>query len=401
MTLAGDPKAALLRRAGEVFTGRFDAAPDVVAFAPGRVEILGNHTDYNGGWIISVALDLGVAAAAARPMGESGGGAGIAVYSETLDSERTLSLSDARRAGDWSDYVKGVLLELGRRGPPSGALRMALASDLPVGSGVSSSAALEVAVASAAIAATGQAPPDRLEFARLCQRAEADFVGVPCGILDQFSSIFGVAGGFLFLDCATHEHAEITCAPSCPSVLVADTGVRHELVDGRYADLRASCERAATRLGVALGRPIRFLRDVSVEELERHAEAIDPRDRARAEHVVLENERVLEGRRALESGNLTLLGELMLESHASSRDLLGNSCEELDLLVDTARDLPGVLGAKLSGGGFGGATVTLVDPTRADATRERLVETFARRFGREPRILESAPGEGGRVYSWA
>jgi galactokinase len=380
--------------AAGVYRSWFDAEPQVVSFAPGRVEILGNHTDYNGGFVMSVGLDLGIAIAAGR----AAAGGRCQVFSATLNAESFFDLGklERRERRRWVDYPMGVLRELARSGVPLEAVRMAVASDLPLGAGISSSAAFELATAEAAYGLFGGRPADRMEEPLLCQRAEVEYVGMPCGLLDQFSSTFARAGSALFLDCATREWAALPLGRAV-SLVLADTRVKHALVDGKYAELRASCERAAKRLGELLQKPVRFLRDVSLRELERVGDRLEAEDRPRAAHVVAENDRVLRGKALLEAGCFEALGALMLESHRSSSDLFGNSCPELDLLVEEASKLPGFLGGKLSGGGFGGCTVNLVEPEEAAGFAARLAERYRSRTGAEPRMIQAGIGDGARV----
>jgi galactokinase len=388
----------LTRKAIDLHARAFGEPPEVVAFAPGRVEVLGNHTDYNGGYVLSVALDLGVAVAAGRNQAHPGE---VEVRSEAFGETVSFPLERIRREdGSWSNYVRGVLLELSRAGVPLQGVRLLVASNLPIGAGVSSSAALELATAEAAHGLFGGRPGDCMETARLCQRAEADFVGVPCGLLDQFSAAFGRKDHALFLDCDTLRHAVEPLGRDDIQVVLADSGEKHALVDGQYAALRRSCERAVERLREALpGRspPIRFLRDVGLEDLLAHIDGLEPEDRPRAEHVVRENARVLRGLAAIRARHPDEIRRLMLESHASSRDLLGNSTPALDFLVEAASGLPGFLGGKLTGGGFGGSTVNLVERPRAAAFAGALAARFEERFGRRPRMIHAGIGEGSRI----
>ena len=235
-----------------------------------------------------------------------------------------------------------------------------------------------------------------MEEALLCQRAETSFVGVPCGLLDQFSSLFGKQDHALFLDCATLRHSQVPLGRSDLRIVLADSGEKHALVDGQYAALRESCERAREAFSKVLPHEVRFLRDVNAAELAVHGESLEPGDRPRAEHVIRENERVLRGLAAIKSKLYSELMRLMLESHASSRDLFGNSTAALDLLVESAATLPGFVGAKLTGGGFGGSTVNIVE---ASAERDFIAELsrrFAERLGREPKIISCGIGDGAR-----
>lgn len=392
------PDRKLLSRSIAVFEKAYGHRPTCQSSAPGRVELLGNHTDYNGGYVLSVALELGVCVCAAPLAGEDR----VELWSEEYGEKVSFDLdSISRIEGCWSNYPRGVVLELLRAGVPVRGTRMSVSATLPAGAGVSSSAALELATAEALHELYGGRPEDRMEEAKLCQRAEASFVGMPCGLLDQFSSAFGKPGCFLFLDCDTLEHEQVEGPGPEPQIVVADSGVKHALVDGKYASLRASCQRAARRLGELLGRPVRFLRDVSPPELAGLARQLAPEDRPRAEHVVNENQRVLEGIRAIRTGDYAGFGARMFASHASSRDLFGNSTAELDFLVAAAAEMPGCLGAKLTGGGFGGSTVNLVEEGCEEEFRRTLAAAYRSRIGRELRTFVSGIGGGATAWTLA
>jgi galactokinase len=383
-------------RARRVYRELFDSEPVATAWAPGRLEILGNHTDYNDGYIISVALDVGIAAAIAREQYSSNI---LTIVSEELDHAVARSMTNPKPILDsWANYPAGVLREIARLGIALPSLRIAYASTLPIGAGLSSSAALELATAEATFALVGGRPSDSMAVARLCQRAEVEFVGVPCGILDQFSSLFGAEGHALFLDCRSLEFERVPFATESEDIhlIVVDSGVRHALVDGQYKALRGYCERAAARSAEILGRPVPKLRDLSIAELETCLPALDPDEARRAEHVVRENDRVLLGRAALRAGDIDELGRLMVASHASSRDLFGNSCPELDAIIEDAARIPGFVGGKLSGGGFGGSAVLVVrgNPRRFAGG---IVKEFRSRFGRKPGIWITHPGPGARA----
>ena len=385
----------LAERAVENYRENFDSSPEVLSQAPGRLEILGNHTDYNNGYILSIALDLSVVIAAGQ---EETSPRRLAAWSSGLNERVEAGLEEIRPAGDsWINYPLGVLREIRRSGIRLPSINLAIESSLPVGAGVSSSAALELATAEAAYGMLGGRPTTPLEQAQLCQRAENDFVGVPCGILDQFSSLFGLRDHVLFLDCDTLDYDRIALPGSEIAVVIADSGVQHELVDGKYARLRSHCRRATQKIGELLGREISSLRQVSLDEFLGCSEQIDEEDRRRAEHVIRENGRVLEGVEALRRGDPGRLGELMLQSHSSSRDLFGNSCDELDFLIESATGLPGFIGGKLSGGGFGGATVNLVEQNAAVEFQQRLAEACSNRLAAPARTFLTKIGDGARL----
>jgi galactokinase len=322
------------------------------AFAPGRVEILGNHTDYNGGVVLSAALQLGVTATGDRlPDGR------IELSSEGLDGvekiDRRLGL---HRSEQWIDYPLGVAEMLARAGAEAGGFFIHFSSTLPSGAGLSSSAALEVATA-ALLLKIYPHPLSRLEVAKLCRRAENEFVGVNCGLLDQASSVFGRRDHLVHLDCRA-EWVETIPLPPHLGFLVINSGVKHALVGGEYNERREQCFEAARLMGIDT------LRDASPAQLE----AADLPDlvKRRARHVVGENDRVFQAIEALKCGDADRLGALMTASHRSSMENFENSTPELDLLVNLAIQKTGCLGARLTGGGFGGAIVALVEMQDAD-----------------------------------
>ena len=329
---------------------------------------------------------------------EEGSPRRLAAWSSCFNERVEAGLEEILPAEDsWINYPLGVLREIRESGIRLPSINLAVESSLPVGAGVSSSAALELATAEAAYGMLGGRPATPLEQAQLCQRAENDFVGVPCGILDQFSSLFGLRDHVLFLDCDTLDYDRIPLPGSEVAVVIADSGVQHELVDGKYAGLRSHCRRATQKISELLGREISSLRQVSLEEFIDCSEYIEEEDRRRAEHVIRENSRVLAGVEALRRGDPGKLGELMLQSHSSSRDLFGNSCAELDFLVDSAAELPGFIGGKLSGGGFGGATVNLVEQNAAVEFQQRLAESCRNRLKAPVRTFLTTIGDGARL----
>lgn len=385
----------LAEQARKNYREQFHSDPEVLASAPGRLELLGNHTDYNNGFILSVALELGVVLAAGRDEASPPRlSAWSAEFNERIDADLEEPMP---RAGAWINYPLGVLRELSLTGARLPSLNLAVESSLPAGAGVSSSAALELATAEAAYGILGGRPEDSMEVAKLCRRAENDFVGVPCGLLDQFSAVFGERDHVLFLDCRNLEYDRLPLPGSRVALVIADSGVKHKLVDGQYSRLRRHCQDAASQLGDALGRPVPSLREATLQELLDCRDRIEPGDLRRAEHVLRENDRVLAGIEALRNGDIGLFGELMVQSHASSRDLFGNSCDELDFLVKAASTLPGFIGGKLSGGGFGGATVNLVEENSASEFQSRLASQWSERFLKPLRIFETKIGGGARL----
>ena len=372
----------------DAFRRRYRCEPVIRARAPGRVELLGNHTDYNEGYVLSAAIDRAIEAAAApAPDGR------FHLASEQFGAARPFFPDGVARAPAeaWADYVKGVLLQLSARGVRVPPFQSTCVSDLPVAAGLSSSAAMEMSHALAALKLAGATLP-RLEIAKAGQAAENEFVGVKCGILDQISSLFGREDHGVFIDCRTLDVENVPLAGGA-GIVVVNTGVKHTLVESEYNVRRAQCEQAAAFFRRE-NPGVRALRDVRPEWIEANVKGLDPVALRRARHVVLENRRVVEGARAAREGDLARLGELMFASHESSRDLFENSCPELDLLVELARGTDGVYGAKLSGGGFGGCTVTLVELDAAAWVAERLAGEYTHVTHSEPERIVCRIADG-------
>ncbi len=376
-------------RAIRIFRERFGGEPEAVAFAPGRLEILGNHTDYNEGLILLCAVEQGIAAAGrARADGK------VRIHSEALGqtAEFDAGLPYPEGQPSFGRYCYGVLRALKRRGVPASGFDAALASDLAPESGLSSSAALMAACARLILALRPFDIPD-LDLARACQEAENLHAGVPCGILDPVGSLFGADGMLLRLDARTLEITRIPW-PAGLSLAILDGGVPRALGDGRFARRRLECEEAARRLSEALRRHIPALRDVTTEDVERADRALPEPLGRRARHITGENERVEAAGSALAKGDAAAFGRLLTESHESSRRLFENSHPILDDLVRIACGIPGVLGARLSGGGFGGMALAVARTEAMPELRARLPEAFRAIHGRPAAILETRPAGG-------
>ena len=350
------------------------------ARSPGRVNLIGEHTDYNGGLVLPVAISLETRVAL-RLRGDG------RVHGSSRERGVAQAELAAPRAGDWLDYPRGVARVLADAGRiPRTGFDLRVETDLPEGAGLSSSAALEAATALALLGAHGVdvSAADRPQLALLCQRAEAEFVGVPCGVMDQFAVLCGRPGSALRLDCARLE-ARAVALPAALALLIFDTGVERSLRSGAYAERRAECERARAQAEAALGRTLGSLSDLHVAELGALARALDPVALRRARHVVTENQRVADFEAALARGELAAAGAALFAGHASLRDDFEVTCAESDALVADARELPGCLGARMTGAGFGGCTVQLVRAEDAERFAEALAERFRKRFGRTPR----------------
>lgn len=349
------------------------------AFAPGRVEILGNHTDYNDGLVLSAALPQGVTVHGCKEAGQS-----IRLSSEVSAEPKELLTGNPRPQGDWTDYVVGVWAQLREAGCPVGAFSAQYASNLPMGAGLSSSAAIEVATAVLLSRLFDFTLPP-LEIARLCRRAENLFVGVNCGLLDQATSVFGKKDHVMLLDCRA-ESVSYFPFPSRGALLVVHSEVKHELTGGEYNERRESCLAAARALGVPA------LRDATSAMVK--AAGLEKMTEKRALHVTGEIERVTAALSMLEHGDIAAFGRLMTESHQSSRQNFENSTPELDLLVEIATALPGVYGARLTGGGFGGAIIALVERDRITELSEKIAAEYRQKTGLTPRTIPVEPADG-------
>lgn len=339
----------------------------IVVRAPGRINLIGEHTDYNDGFVMPAAIGFYTWIAAEKRTDRS-----IEAYSEHFKEKVQLSLDDLSggATGHWSDFVRGVAAVLSRAGNTLTGANLVIAGDIPLGSGMSSSASLEVATALALIQLSNIAVP-QLELAKLCQKAEHEYVGTKCGIMDQFAAASGVVGQAIMLDCRSLESQALSI-PAQLSVVICNSMVRHQLTSGEYNRRRLECESAVTALQREM-TGVTALRDVSIEDLERYKQILPEQLFRRCRHVILENQRVLAATEALRSESAEQFGQLMFSSHASLRDDYEVSCKELDLLVDLASSGAGVYGARMMGGGFGGCTVNLVhsDHTAAFAAYVR------------------------------
>ena len=368
------------------FAERFGREPEGVWFAPGRVNLMGGP-DYNEVFVLPFALGAGVCAAASRRSDRR-----IALTSRQAGDEPVLLDIDTLEPGSaagWAAYPAGVAWALRQAGYLADGADVAIDADLPAGAGLSSSAALECSVA-LALTELHQRPVPRRELAALARRAENDFAGVPCGIMDQMAALLGRAGHALLLDCRTGNQAAVPLDPAAAglSLLVIDTRARHALADGRYAARRQACEQAASLLGV------RSLRDVTGDP-RALARLIEPSLRRLAGHVVAENRRVLRAAELLRAGDQPAIGELLTASHRSLRDEFRVSWPQADAAVEAAIDA-GAAGARMTGGGFGGSVVALLESERAGPIRHAITRSFTRHGWPAPRYLDAIPSDGAR-----
>lgn len=351
--------------------------------APGRVNVIGEHTDYSLGFVMPMALDLATYVGTAPSKDGK-----LRIYSEQhretreWDAERVRELE---KAGHWSDYPAGVARELVKAGFPIEPANLYIRSTVPEGSGLSSSAALEVSTALALLNGRELQP---LELARLCQRAEVQFVGMPCGIMDQYVSVFGRAHAAVEIDCRSLQHHYVEL-PEGVSFVAVNSMVKHALGASAYRERVQECAAAVEKIRQRY-HSVESLRDVTIEQLESVEKLLPPVIARRARHVVTENGRV----NRFDEANLWHKGELLVASHRSLQHDYEVSCAELDFLVDTAIDIEGVYGSRMTGGGFGGCTVTMLRQDAAAAFREQITRAYEKRFQVTPKVFECRPSAG-------
>ncbi|MCF7849665.1 MAG: galactokinase [Kiritimatiellales bacterium] len=383
----------LIEETKQIHRQQFGKDPDVVAYAPGRIEVLGNHTDYNEGTVLSAAINMGHCFCISKSDKP-----GIRLMAIDVDAVAEFDLDTPGKVEGygWANYSKGVMTYLREKGIDVGHVDCSFLGTIPMGAGLSSSAALEVATAYAVLALTGR-EMDRKEIAKVCQRAEHEYAGVMCGLLDQFSSIYGVEHGLIHSDFRTLEVSNVSL-PDGVVFLMVNSKVKHSLVDSEYNERRERCEQAAREFAALLDHPVTALRDVSWDEFVAHRDEIDPAAAKRACHVVGEIMRVEKSMELLSDDGLAEFGQFLFDSHDTSRYEFENSCEELDVIVDAAKEA-GALGARLSGGGFGGSVVVLIRNEQVDAMKAAIRSAYKRRCNIDPDIAVVIPSAGACVVS--
>ena len=390
MNMHTQPLQKLLQQ----FQTSFQSSPTVKVFAPGRVEVLGNHTDYNEGFVLSAAIDSGIYFAIAPVQGNT-----CKLVSADFGAEVSFPADHPEAIADapWAAYSMGVHEGLLAHMPQPLAWQAVFSGTVPRGSGLSSSAAISMATARA-ICAIANINPAPLEIAKIGQMAEHRFAGVRCGLLDQLSSLCGKAGHLLEIDFRTFA---VTPRPldANASLLLVNSGTTHTLGDGVYNERRGDCEAAAQAFAKQLSHPVTALRDVSMQEWIEHHEKLPERQARRAAHVIGENARVQEAANALLQGDIAHFGFLMFESHHSSIVNFENSCPALDAIVETARHTEGVLGARLSGGGFGGSAILLIQTDLADAICTTLDTELERILGYKCALQLVHPADGAHILA--
>ena len=377
-------------RTTELFTRCFGHSPRWVVAAPGRVNLIGEHTDYNEGFALPMAIDRHIVIAA-----DSNTSREVTLHSETTGETASFGVHPKVERGEpgWSNYVRGVIAGFQKLKKKVPGFDAVIESTLPYGGGLASSAALEVATATLLEAITGQTL-DPIAKALLCQRAEHDFAGVPCGIMDQFTSILARENHALLLDCRSRTTTPVGMTNPEVTVLIINTNIRHKLAESEYAKRRSQCEAAARALKVAA------LRDATPEALDRARKRMEPVVFRRARHVITENERTVQMAKAIQASDWPAVGEAMYASHASLRDDYEVSCPDLDTVVEVAQAMgaaAGVIGCRMTGGGFGGCAVSLVKTDQVPRITRALDAAYEKKTGRQTTIFSSRPAAGARM----
>ncbi len=376
----------------ERYRNLYGSDPDVVTTAPGRVNLIGEHTDYNDGFVLPIAIDRTIIVACGKRADRT-----IACHSVDLQSSYSASLEslEYNQKHLWTNYPVGVAWAFLDTNHPLGGMNLCIRGTIPIGAGLSSSGALEIACAGAYASVNGLAIPP-IDLITIARMAETKFVGVQCGIMDQFVSMMGKKDHALFLDCRTLEYHHVPF-PRGVRLIVGDTGLRRELARSAYNQREAECDDAVRHLSASFA-DVKSLRDISTDQFQSVEAKLPALLRKRARHVITENQRVLKTIDAMKKNDLKLIGLLMTESHRSLRDNFEVSCEELDAFVYVANGTSGVFGARMTGAGFGGSGICIVEDTMVDDLVDHLRVEYPRLTGRSLTVYLSSPDDGAAVY---
>ena len=372
------------------FEATYGKKPQVVSYAPGRIEVLGNHTDYNEGYVFSTAINYGTFfAIVPNDLGVNRVTAGDLMHTVTFPLEGAKPVTE----DTWANYVIGTVAGLAKIKPQTAGFDGMFLGNVPMGFGLSSSAALEMCTAKAVCGLYG-IEADNVTLAKVGQAAEHDYAGCSCGLLDQISSLCGAYGKLVKTDFRTLKVETVDMGPDV-CFLMCNPHAKHALVDGQYNSRRKACEEAAAYFAKVLSHPVRALRDVSMAEWEAYNNGLDEVVAKRAAHPIGEDERVLKGAKLLAAGDLAAFGQLLFDSHESSRVMFENSCKELDDVVEITKSVSGVLGARLSGGGFGGSVVVMVNARDAETAAQAIASAYAKKTGGAPcEVSRIQPSQG-------
>jgi galactokinase len=374
----------------DTYKQQFDHTPDLIVSAPGRVNLIGEHTDYNDGFVLPMAIDRKICIGGALRDDEH-----VCVYSLNLQEKVEFSIASLKKEEKWTDYIQGVINEFLKSGEQIRGFNGVLYGNVPLGSGLSSSAAIEVATAFF-LAHLNDIDISPEEMAKLCQRAENRFVGMNCGIMDQFISRLGQQGHALYLDCRDLCYQLIPFDIEGYVVAICNSNVKHKLVDSAYNERRAQCEEGVRLLQPKLGN-IKALRDVSSEQLDTYKSLLPPIVYQRCKHVITEDERVKEAVSVLQRSDIIAFGTLLNQSHESLRVDYEVSCPEIDTLVEIAQQVNGTAGSRITGGGFGGCTISIVQKSILEEFKATILEEYTKRTGITAEIYVSKAEDGVRV----
>ncbi len=374
------------------FQRHFGGKAEVVVRSPGRVELIGNHTDYNDGFVLPMAIDRQCVMTARRRADRK-----VRIYSELFKEEVEFPLESELKPGKpaWANYGKGVAALLLKAGKKLVGMDIYVTCDIPSGGGLSSSAALEVGYGKTLLAGSGE-ELDPVELALLCQLAEHTYAGAPCGIMDQFICALGRKAHALLLDCRTRKYELVPVPFQHASILIADTKVKHDLGSSGYPLRRKQCFEVVDIIKKELPK-VTHLRDIDMKTLERFKDKIDELHFARARHILSENDRVIQMVEGFKKNDLKLAGRMMSKSHNSSRDDYDVSCEELNYMVQEVGGYEGVYGSRMSGGGFGGCIVALVENEYAGQIEKKLSAAYLKKYGKEPGIFFTGAAGGAEI----
>ncbi|MFW6006835.1 MAG: galactokinase [Halanaerobiales bacterium] len=361
--------------------------------APGRVNLIGEHTDYNDGFVLPMAIEKNITMVAQLRDDKK-----VVAYDVNFEPEMSFDLDNIKKAEEntWINYLMGVAKEIQDRGHELQGMNVVIEGNVPLSSGLSSSAALEV-VTGITFENLNEIEIEPVEMALLCQSAENNFVGVNCGIMDQYISRLGKKGHALMIDCRTNEYELVPFTDEKYRIIICNTNVQRELVDSAYNQRREECNQAAAYFAEKLDHEVIALRDVSLIEFEEYKDGLSELETKRAKHVISENDRVKESIEALKEDKFERFGELMIQSHESLRDDYEVSCKELDIMVDLALEVEGTLGSRMTGAGFGGCTVSLVKKEAVNDFKEKVAAGYKQATGIETDIYVSSPADGARV----
>ncbi len=377
----------------ESFVSQFGYAPQIVVRSPGRINLIGEHTDYNGGYVLPGAIQLSIWCAFGKCPNPT-----LRLYARDLGQRYESPLSGIEKIEHpfWANYIQGVVRELQLLGLPVGGFDLAFGGDLPRGGGVSSSAALENGIG-AGLNALYELGLEKSDLIHLSKRAENDFVGLPCGIMDMFAGMRGRAGHLIKLNCQNLDYSYIPFPSRQATIVLCNTMVKHALVDGEFACRAAQCRDALQYLQ-QFDPTLAELSDVPLDLFHQYQAAMPDILRRRAQHILEENRRLHQAATLLEAGDLSTIKPIMYASHAGLRDLYEVSCSELNFLVETAYALPYVLGTRMSGGGFGGCTINLIQPDRVDEFSHAMRQAYYTRFGIDMEVYVVHIGNGVEVF---